>query len=321
MPRRRLAFYGRRRFRVNVFVARGLVCCEWRVRGQRRTKSWPDSPKTREVAKRWAEDYADERRRVQQDRAAATVEPATLQLLWSRYRLARGDAWRPKTKDLYEGWWRDLAAFFGPSLRADALTLDHVDSFRQARRAAGVEHGTIRRTIGFLRQLYNFGEGRDLVQRNRLRAYRYVVAKDERGAEPDEYTRDEIVAIAKALDWPAQWRPRNIIRICGTHGKPVNAVLHLQWADVDFERRQVTWRAAWDKTGTERVTPMTRVSYAALLECYQQRHSSAPWLFWSPDRPQQPSTITDCTGTCGSRKNAQESPTSRSARSMGFVAL
>ena len=37
----------------------------------------------REVAKRWAEDYADERRRLDQDRAPATVEPATLQLLWT----------------------------------------------------------------------------------------------------------------------------------------------------------------------------------------------------------------------------------------------
>ncbi len=103
MPRKQLASYGRRRFRVNVFVARGLVCCEWRVRGRRRTKSWPDSTKTREVAKRWAEDYADERRRLEQERAAAVVEPATLQLLWSRYRLAHGESWRPKTRTLYAG--------------------------------------------------------------------------------------------------------------------------------------------------------------------------------------------------------------------------
>jgi len=78
MPRKHLASYGRRRFRVNLFVARGLVCCEWRVRGQRRTKSWPDSPKTREVAKLWAEDYADERRRLEQDRAAAAAVRANL---------------------------------------------------------------------------------------------------------------------------------------------------------------------------------------------------------------------------------------------------
>ncbi len=288
MPRKRLASYGRRRFRVNVFVARGLVCCEWRVRGRRKRKSWPDSAKTREVAKRWAEDYADERRRLELDKVTVAAEPVTLSVLWSRYRLAQGESWRPKTRKLYDGWWKDVSAFFGPSLRADALTLDRVDEFRQARRVAGVAHGTIRRTIGFLRQLYNFGEGRELVPRNRLRAYRYVVAKDERGTEPDEYTRDEIVAIAKALDWPEQWRPRNVIRICGTHGKRVNAVLHLQWADVDFERRCVTWRAVWDKTGTERVTPMTKVSHAALFDCHRQRHPTAPWVFWSSYRPTQP---------------------------------
>jgi hypothetical protein len=33
---------------------------------------------------------------------------------------------------------------------------------------------------------------------------------------------------------------------------------------------------------------MTKVSHAALLECHQQRHSSAPWVFWSPYRPKQP---------------------------------
>jgi len=67
--------------------------------------------------------------------------------------------------------------------------------------------------------------------------------------------------------------------------------LHLpvrQWADVDFERREVTWRAVWDKAGTERVTPMTKVSRTALLDCHQQRHSSAPWVFWNPYRPTQP---------------------------------
>jgi hypothetical protein len=35
------------------------------------------------------------------------------------------------------------------------------------------------------------------------------------------------------------------------------AILHLQWRDLDFEAGQLAWRARWDKTGRERVQPMT----------------------------------------------------------------
>src|SRR5438477_339706 len=31
----------------------------------------------------------------------------------------------------------------------------------------------------------------------------------------------------------------------------MNAILHLQWVDVDLDSRIIVWRAPWDKTGRE----------------------------------------------------------------------
>ena len=46
----------------------------------------------------------------------------------------------------------------------------------------------------------------------------------------------------------------------------VGAIRQLRWADIDFEGREVRWRAEHEKTGYGHVTPLTDEAVAALKE-------------------------------------------------------
>lgn len=276
--RESLKTYGDRPYTVWVYAMAGRVYCQWAVGRRRKTKSWPDAPETRKQAKAWAEDFAVERRRQGPN---PTLAPLSLGALWARYRTANAYAWRPKTKRNYEQHWGALDDHLGSATLVEALTAEDLDAFRTARRAAGIAHNQVRRQIGFLRQLVNWAEGRRLLTANTLRAYRYIVPRDERKEPPAEYRRQELVAIAAHLAAARHWRARGVITLCGTLGARINAVLHLQWTDVDLDHNQVTWRAAWDKLGEERTQPLTPRAKAALVEARGHQHASEPWVFWA----------------------------------------
>jgi integrase len=68
-------------------------------------------------------------------------------------------------------------------------------------------------------------------------------------------------------------------------GARERAILHLTWDAIDLARGAVTWRARFDKTGVERVQPLTLAAYCALLTARWWRgHEgrTSPWVFPSP---------------------------------------
>ena len=277
-----VATVGRRPFRVRVYVERGRVWCAWSVKGKRQTRSWRDSKANRRTAVTWAERYAAERVRLaQQPEPEVAPRPLTLERLWTMYQLASRKDWRDKTAADYDAYYAALADVFGPQRDVAGIRLEDVDAFKARRREDGIAHSQVRRQIGFLRQLLNWAEGRELVSRNRLRAYRYVIPKDEREALPAEYARAELLRIAAELAAPRHWRARGVITLCGTLGARINAVLHLRWEDVDLDAVTVTWQAAWDKLGDTRTQPLTPMAKAALIEAHGQRHETEPWVFWA----------------------------------------
>ena len=282
MKRIPIAIEGHRPYRVSVFVERGRVWCKWTVKGEPKFKSWPDSRSNRKAAQQWGRRYAAERLAMDHpDEPAAPAAPITLRDLWARYQHANAKDWRPKTAKGYAQHFAVLEDVLGGGRAITEIGLEDVDRFKVTRREAGIAHSQVRRQIGFLRQLLNWAEGRDLLLRNRLRSYRYSTPKDEREAPPDEYSRAELLAIAAQLGARRHWRARGIIALCGTLGARINAVLHLSWKDVDLEADTVTWRAAWDKLGEERIQPLTPLARAALVEASQERHESEPWVFWA----------------------------------------
>ncbi len=281
MSREALGVEGHRPLRVSVYAERGRVWCKWTVKGRPKFKSWPDSKPNRRKALAWARQYAAERRALEKQADAVPPAPLTLASLWERYQKANAADWRAKTAKDYGQYFDVLDDVLGGSSLVGAITLEDVDGFKLARRKAGTAHSQVRRQIGFLRQLMNWAEGRELIQRNRLRAYRYVIPKDERAEPPGEYSRADLVVIAAQLEAPRHWRARGVITLCGTLGARINAVLHLRWPDVDLDAGTVAWRSEWDKLGEERVQPLTPRAKAALVEAWGQRHESEPWVFWA----------------------------------------
>lgn len=282
---------GTRPFTVRITVSRGLVSCQWRgtmdpvtKKRKRPTKSWPDSPDNRKAAIAWATDYADERRKIAKAPAPPPPPPAptlTLAALWEAYRAANAADWRPKTAAGYAAHAATACDIVGAAKVAADLTLLDLDAFKARQRARGIAHNQVRRQVGFLRQLVNWAEGRDLIARNRLRAYRYKVPLDERGEAPAEYDRGQLLKVAAELAKPQHWRARAAITLAGSLGARVNAILHLCWPDVDFRAGTVTWQPEWDKLGNRRVQPLTPRARAALEEALTHRHATEAWVFWA----------------------------------------
>lgn len=52
--------------------------------------------------------------------------------------------------------------------------------------------------------------------------------------------------------------------LCATLGRRQRAVLGLQWRDIDWTTRRVTWRAETDKLGREATVPLPRAAVHAL---------------------------------------------------------
>ena len=72
-------------------------------------------------------------------------------------------------------------------------------------------------------------------------------------------------------------------------GHRQQAVCHLRWSDVDFERNEVQWRAEFDKSGIAHRTPLTEAAIKALREARHARPGIGDgWLFPATRRPDRP---------------------------------
>jgi integrase len=286
--RKTLATYGARGQRVRVLVDRhsGLVRAQWYEQKQRCVKSWPDSPEGRRDADAWAAGLAASRsgRREQ-------VERLTDRAIWRMYVDAEFDGHRPKTRQNYTDNWNKWELFRGPGSIAEDARPDDVDRFRKALRAQNLGVGTIQRIVTTIKRVFNWADGRDLLNRNRLSSYRYRIAKDERPVPPGEYTRKEreaiIAALAKRRHRSDGWRPWAAVMLEGHQAARAHSVLHLRWEDIDWVRGLIIWRAPWDKMGKEWYGHLTLSGYSALLAAREWRERdcySGPWVFYSAHR-------------------------------------
>ncbi|MCE2398694.1 MAG: tyrosine-type recombinase/integrase [Gemmatimonadetes bacterium] len=61
-----------------------------------------------------------------------------------------------------------------------------------------------------------------------------------------------MLGISRQVDW----RFHVAVVLAHETGHRIGAIRNLRWADIDFEGREVRWRAEHGKTGYEHVTPM-----------------------------------------------------------------
>lgn len=284
--------YGVRGRSVRLWIEGDLIRAQWREAGTRHTKSWSNTPENRSYAKAWAAAFVQHR-----ERPTATA-PVTTRDLWQRFAEAElsGDKVRKRTHDLYEGHWRAWEVFVTPHSLADDLGVLTMTEFRTDREKAGWAVSTIGSAVQTVKMIYKWGTASRLLTRNEVRDYRFKVGKGQRRPSPDEYTRAEWEAILAHLPTESRgtWRARAVLELCGLQGARQNAVLHLQWEDVDLEAGELVWRAAWDKTGQTWRQPMrerTRAVIAAVRGWHERTGVESPWLFPAASRKNTASPV------------------------------
>ena len=268
--------YGRRGCRVSLRIEAGRIEARWRVAGERKQRSWPDTAAHRREAIAWAEAFARAREERQQP-----VDLLSVAKLWERFCEAEFPQLRPRTIAFYQDSWKFWALFVGHERIAEDLGMQTVTSFRahlEGDRGLGIN--STRRIIQTVKTVYAWGYRQRLLTRNELRDFRFKVAKEKRPASPGEYRREELEAILRELplDRATTWRAHGVLALCGFQGARVNAVLHLRWDDVDLGTGTLIWRARWDKLGREETQPI-RPAARAVLERLRSWTEGPGWLF------------------------------------------
>ncbi len=266
--------WGRNRVRVFPDPKTGLYQIEWRESGRRLTRSLGhrDWVKAKKQADEAAAGFAVHE---PNGKAEAEPEPLTLGSLFEIY----GEEVTPtKGKRTRE---RDKVAtamfldFFGRDRDPATFSQRDWDRFIQARRAgrAGrsgkpVGNRTIEWDLTFLMAVLNWAErskderGRPLLDRNPLKGLR---KPREKNPARVVLTEDEYRALLK-VSWQVGWRFHVALVLAHETGHRIGAIRQLRWTDIDFEGREVRWRAEHEKTGHEHVTPLTDEALAALEE-------------------------------------------------------
>ncbi len=279
-PRKILATLGRRGATVKVFAERELVRVQWRDQGRLKTRSWPNTPDNRKLAKAWAETFVESRAK------PADPPPLTLRQMWEAYVTAEFEHLRERTQRNYLGYWRKFEVFAGADTIARQVTRERLDKFRRSLRELKLAPSEQHHHIATVRQVFAWAEERDLIPPTKVTRYRIKFRKEERRPEPAEYVPADAEAVIAALDPSSsrQWRAWIITTLLHYCGPRVNAALHLRWSDVDIVNGTVTWAPEWDKQGGSRVQPLPQqvIAAFALAATWSQRDGyTGPWVFYS----------------------------------------
>lgn len=265
MARKTIAEFGTHGRSVRVFLetfsdaARAdLIRCQWRERGKLRTESLPNSRENQRQVRAFAEGVA-ERLKLQ---GTGPQRRITIGELGERYVLAHPvpETWRPKTLKSFRSRWKVLLAFFSPERHADTVTPDSLDELRAALRGQDVAVNQIANTVQLLKSMFRFARGRKYLTENPIADYEMKLSRDQRRLEVPEWTNEECARILAELDPKSsrQWRAYVAIVLDAVLGGRSNALLNLEWRDVDLAERTIRWRPELDKLAKDRVQPLPR---------------------------------------------------------------
>ena len=270
--RRTLGTWGRRGDRVRVLVDAGRDRVEVLYRdaeGIDRKRVFGTDKVGRSEALAWAETYHQERAK----RLAEQVAPAPLTMaqLWKEY--TSSPAWhdlRAASRPNYGDRWRLWVRTIGDDAIAGDVRLRDIDRFivrmRQVPTDAGKPRAInqIRQVLNVVRTVFNWGQSRELLQRNDFALFRWKRPKDAKVLEPEEYTAAEfsrLLAAASPQD-ARTWRLHVALMLAGVHGQRARSVLHLRWADITDTT--ITWPGEFMKQGDDHEQPLTWDAVAAL---------------------------------------------------------
>jgi len=165
-----------------------------------------------------------------------------------------------------------LIEFFGADTPVVSLTPDRMPGFiadrrsgKLGRKPAGqtTVHGEIKQLkamMAWATSVYN--EGKPLLERNPLQGYSISKNPDPRRPIVDDETVAKLLAVADQVS-PLLGL---LIIMAESTGRRLSSILGLQWSDIDFEKRTITWRPELDKKRRTWVVPLPKAAEAALLK-------------------------------------------------------
>ncbi len=266
--------WGRNRVRVFPDPKTGLFQVEWRENGRRLARSLGHRDWTR--AKKQADEFAAGFASPDLNgKEEAEPEPLTLGMLFDIY----GEEVTPAKSEKSRRHDRVATAmflrFFGRDRRPETLSRRDWDRFILARREGRVGLSgkpvgdrTIEWDLAFLMAVLNWAErsnderGRPLLDRNPLKGLRKPTEKNPARVVLTEGEYRALLGVSREIGW----RFHVALVLAHETGHRIGAIRKLRWPDIDFEGREVRWRAEHEKTGYEHVTPLTGKAVAALEE-------------------------------------------------------
>ena len=266
--------WGRNRVRVFPDPKTGLYQVEWRENGRRLTRSLGHRDWAR--AKRQADEFAARFASPEiGGKAEAEPEPLTLEMLFDIY----GEEVTPTKVERVQHrdriGTRMFLDFLGRDRRPETLSQRDWDRFIRERRAGRigpsgkrVSNRTIELDLKFLLAVLNWAtksrdeEGRLFLDSNPLRGLKTPKEKNPTRVVLSEEEYQAMLGISRQVDW----RFHVAFVLAHETGHRIGAIRNLRWGDIDFEGREVRWRAEHEKTGYEHVTPMTDQAVAVLEE-------------------------------------------------------
>ncbi len=274
--------WGRNRVRVFPDPKTGLLQIEWRESGRRRSRSLKHRDWAR--AKRQADEVAAGFAMYEPNgKAEAQPEPLTLGRLFEIYGEEVTPTKGEHTQRHDEIAMRMFLGFFGKDRDPATLSQRDWDRFIRARRLGRVgpsgkpvSDRAVECDLRFLIAVLNWAaksrdeQGRLLLDSNPLRGLKTPKEKNPTRVILSEEEYHAMLGVSRQVDW----RFHVAFVLAHETGHRIGAIRNLRWADIDFEGREVRWRAEHEKTGYEHVTPLTAEAVAVLEEAREANHGN-----------------------------------------------
>ena len=204
----------------------------------------------------------------------------------------------------------------------DEITIAQIEQWRSKRKKDGLKAASINRRITALKAAVNWAKKRRIIQANPIielerfseddsvSKIRYLT-KEERGRLMSALdVREE--EIRRGRDSHNEWREARGMEAVSKlkegdfadHLKPIvllslstgirrNAVLSLEWRDVNFGDKTIMVRAATSKSGKQYYAPMNKIAFDTLTHWYSQSKHISPFNLVFPS-PQTGKKMDDC---------------------------
>jgi integrase len=135
--------------------------------------------------------------------------------------------------------------------------------------------------LAFFRAVCNWGVNGGLLDRNPTQGYRIKENPSPNRPALSKNDYEKLLAVADSVG------PHFRLALVLAHetGHRIGAIAALKWDDIDFESREISWRAETDKMRYAHTTPLSEVAVIALRESRRAKLVISQYVFPSPVDP------------------------------------